>query len=161
MDRYRFKEVFSELLPTVSKRAPWEIFIMSAETSDKEEQRLLKAYEALIKKDDFYETLGILSDIEIAIIQKRYMASPKITLSLVPQKRADTVVEYVVARSPFYIKGKERQEIRVYLGRVDDLGRGIKALERDKKFMDKATIRVVHEMNKHFQETLNLIKNVL
>ncbi len=142
----RTRGVFHELLPTTEKRAAWESFALEFPSSDDKLKQLLHDYYTLSNDSTFLDYIRKLSALEYKIIQYYCMNDPEITLSPLRQHRGGTEVEYVVARAPFIEQGKVRPEIRVYVGRADELKQTINELYKNKTFMKMAKQKVVEAM---------------
>jgi hypothetical protein len=87
-----------------------------------------------------------LAEYEMKIMQLINILNPVIKLTLVKQQRGDMEVQYVVARAPFFNPKIKKQEIRVYLGKTDDLSSNIVKLSKDQDFMRNAKNQIIEAM---------------
>jgi hypothetical protein len=161
MKKVRTKGVFEQLLPTMGKRAEWEAFVYEtkqAATDNSFILDLIKQYSALVEESYFQKKMLEAARIEIRILQHICAEDPQIILSPVKQFRGGEQIEYIVARSPFIEIYKARQELRIYLGRVDEYGKTISQLSEDSHFMHKAKEKMKTEMNKIIAETEKFFK---
>jgi hypothetical protein len=151
MKKVRTKGVFLDLLPTKGKRADWESFVYELQQfafNNSSVSELINQYINLVEEAYFQSKMRDASNLELRIMQKLCSIDPQVSLSPIKQFRAGEQVEYVVARSPFVEFEKTRQELRIYLGRLDEFGKTIPQLSEDTKFMAMAKQKMKTEMEK-------------
>ena len=103
-------------------------------------------YEALYKTyDSEFKQMSIF---ETKIIQARCILSTETKLTMINQKRGGSETSYVVARAPFYNPNNVKAEIRVYLGKSEEIGDDLDKLANNSKFMNNAEKLIVNAMIK-------------
>ncbi len=103
-------------------------------------------YARIIRAKETQELFEKMAEIETTIIQARCALVTETKLTMVNQKRGGSETSYVVARAPFYNPDNVKAEIRVYLGKAEDLGSDLVKLSSDQSFMDRAENLVVKAM---------------
>jgi hypothetical protein len=160
------KGVFTEILESKDKKSAFEIFInqdvslknINNNNPDDDCKLIrkevynkyieaIKQYKDLVTNLNNVELFTLLRDLEIYISQARSILETNTKLSEVNQKRGGSETSYVVARAPFYIPENVKAEIRVYLGKKEELGKKMEDLSEDTVFMDNAEKQLVMAMN--------------
>lgn len=103
-------------------------------------------YEKLIEDHQSKLLFNKLAELETRIIQLRCTIDIKeIKFSKGFQKKGVSETEFLIARAPFYIPNQVRSEIRVYIGKIHELGDVEKKL-KDADFLNKVEEMVVQAM---------------
>ncbi len=160
-DKNQIRGVIAEIIEKGNQKSAFEVFLNTefihpqslTEKSVVGEERSV-IYKQLIAAKNEYETLvsknmGLFNEmarLETFISQARCLISTEVKLTLVNQKRGGSETSYVVARSNFYNPELIKSEIRVYLGKSEDLGTDLIKLAMDNKFMDNAERLIVLAM---------------
>jgi hypothetical protein len=99
-------------------------------------------------------TINELSSIEEIIIQMRCVEfiNPSLRLSLSR--------EYIYARSTFYRRNKEINDIRVIIGKIEMFGDKIDQLILNPEFRSVCIEKLVEAMNKEIINNIKLIKSI-
>jgi hypothetical protein len=107
-----------------------------------------KAYNALSKEAEFIEVLENLASVEEIIVQLRckQVINSELRLSLSRN--------YIYARSLFYRRGKEINDIRVVVGLTNDFGSDIESLIKNTFFRVMATRKLEEAMDKEIEKNL-------
>jgi hypothetical protein len=162
MSKIKISGIFKKLLGTVTKKPDWEIFehnVLKGITSTKnktEIKTLIEEYKSIILDEEFQDKLQKLADLEYVILQKRCTLSEKIVLGVLKNERFGAQANYLIARAPFPHKDKKRDEMRVYLGRMDELNfKTVQDAYDDENFMSYARKTVKDEMLKILAENVN------
>jgi hypothetical protein len=100
--------------------------------------------------EEFIEDLDDLAIIENIIIQLRCK------LLINSELRLSLSRNYIYARSLFFRKGKEINDIRVVVGRTEDHGTDLNALMNDQIFRDVCTSTLLGAMDREIDK--NIIK---
>jgi hypothetical protein len=155
MSRPKTKGVFNEIVPSSVKRAGWETFGIEFQYkgSDGYLLKIQEMYQNLFNDKKFINLITKAALYEFALIQAKCYENLSITFGLVKQFRGGAEVEYVIARNPFIYKDKDRQELRVYLGRTDELGQPLEKLVNSPKFMQMAEQKVKEAMSEEMAKT--------
>jgi hypothetical protein len=103
-------------------------------------------YARILKTKEVVDLFNQMADLETTIIQARCTLATKVKLTLVNQKRGGSETSYVVARAPFYNPDNVKAEIRVYLGKTEELGIDLAKLSNDTRFMNNAEKLIVKAM---------------
>ena len=123
------------------------------------QKALKERYRALATEAEFSEVLDTLAQIEEIIIQMRS------TLVIESEIRLSLSRNYIYARSTFYRRGNEINDIRVIIGKTEDLGDDFNAicerLRTDRKFMNKCKHKLLDAMNVEINNIYNLNKTVI
>jgi hypothetical protein len=117
-------------------------------------QAMKKSYEALAKESDFIEVLDNLASIEEIIIQMRCKQVIKSELRLSLSRN------YIYARSLFYRRGKEINDIRVVVGLTVDHGDDLSELIKDQIFRDVCTSTLLGAMVREIEKNIFNLKHV-
>ncbi len=103
-------------------------------------------YEKLIEDDQSKLLFNKLAQLETRIIQLRCVVDTKeIKFSRGFQKKGVSETEFLIARAPFYIPNQVRSEIRVYIGKIHELG-DVERKLKDKDFLNEVEEIVVQAM---------------
>lgn len=153
----------TELLETKDKKSAFQVFL----ESEKLDMRLMMGeneitktrkstlseyinnrneYKELIEDRNNLELFNKMRLLETKMVQARCLIDTKVKLSMINQKRGGSETSYIIARAPFYNPDNVKAEIRVYLGKTEDIGRSVEELSRDIKFMDNAEQQIVSAM---------------
>jgi hypothetical protein len=100
------------------------------------------------------ESIKELASIEEIIIQMRCVEFIKSNLRLSLSR------DYIYARSLFYRRGKEMNDIRVIVGKTDEYGDKINELIEDPNFRIICTEKLVEGMNKEIINNIKLVKSI-
>jgi hypothetical protein len=105
---------------------------------------------------DFDSTLKRLRNLEVAILMYRSIASTTISVGEMKLNRSGSEKSYAFVRAPFFAPDNVKNEIRVYMGTLEDLDKTIEELKKDTKFLDLCEQEVVKAMkiklNEHIQK---------
>jgi hypothetical protein len=116
-------------------------------------------YRALASGSEFSDMLYNLAQIEEIIIQMRAR------LVIESEIRLSLSRNYIYARSTFYRRGNEINDIRVIIGKTDKLGDDFNAicerLKTDSKFMRKCKRKLVDAMNIEIEKNIFNLNKVL
>lgn len=103
-------------------------------------------YEKLINDNQTQLLFNKLAELETRIIQLRCVVDTKeIKFSRGFQKKGVSETEFLIARAPFYIPNQVRSEIRVYIGKIHELG-DVKKKLKDADFLNEVEEIVVEAM---------------
>jgi hypothetical protein len=163
MYKKKLKSVFSELLPTEERKAAWQTFMEQTKhlLEDPYGSRIWGTYKSLTESREFLDLVIKAAQLELTLTQLHQMNDPELTIGSIKQSRGSEIVEYVIVRSPFIEPGKKRKEVRVYLGRLDEMKKSLAQLRKDPKFHEMAKQKVLDEMTKVFKETQKNTKRCL
>jgi hypothetical protein len=155
MSKPKTKGVFYEIIPSSKRRAGWETFCIEFQYigSDGFFNKIQDNYQNLFNDKNFLALIKKAALYEFALIQAKCFEKLSITYGLVKQYRGGAEVEYVIARNPFIYRDKERQELRVYLGRTDELGQPLEKLVYSPKFVQMAVKKVREAMAEEIAKT--------
>jgi hypothetical protein len=156
------KPIFDEILGNTHKKSAFDVFInynglKPKRVSDQVEEVLenaLKEYSSIVNDSNTKILFEKLRYLEQIILQSRAVIYSEIKLSEVNQNRGKSDISYVVARAPFYQPHLIKPELRVYLGKIKEIGKSIKELEKDTEFMQEAEILIVKEMEKILKKNI-------
>lgn len=163
------KSVFANVVATRERKALFDMFIndsitcaAESDTDDTKEFRgsfnkWIGEYDQIAHQFGFIETLQRLRNLEIAILMYRSMVSPSITLGEMKLNRHGSEKSYAFVRAPFFAPDNVKNEIRVYMGTIDDLKKPIEELRGDVKFLDECEERVIKAMKEKLTEHLKTI----
>lgn len=163
------ERLFTNIFPDDFRPGEYEFFLKFDENSNIEVNEDLKnlkdIYESLIKNhlNDFI----ILSKVEETIIQLRCkeIIDKEIRLSISTQRKVETkfseakTVRYIYARSLFYRRGSEINDIRVLVGKTDEYGDNVDDLYQNEFFMTLCKQKLIESMDKEIQHNLNVINS--
>lgn len=149
--------VFTKISGDEKKLADWAVFentsFDSAMKLTNEARKTyilekLKQYNQITRSMEFNETISKLVALEYEIIQNLCTVNPKITMGTLKQTRNGNVVEHLIARAPFPFKDKNRNEFRMYLGKMHELPYAtVEDVCKDSRFMIEVQKKVVSAMN--------------
>ena len=103
-------------------------------------------YKNIIKNPGNIQLFNRMKELETLIVQSRSIISSPTKLSMINQKRGGSETSYIIARASFYNPDNIKAEIRVYLGKTEEIGRSVEELSKDTKFMDDAEKQIVKAM---------------
>ena len=103
-------------------------------------------YKNIINNPGNIQLFNKMKELETLIVQSRSIISSPTKLSMINQKRGGSETSYIIARASFYNPDNIKAEIRVYLGKTDEIGRSVEELSRDTKFMGDAEKQIVKAM---------------
>lgn len=96
-------------------------------------------YSNIINSDEFKKIQSKLVALEIEMIQSRCFLNMDIKLGITKRlMKSGDIVEYIIARAPFYRPEYKRSELTVYLGSTDEYGNDLEKLKSDNEFMSHA-----------------------
>ena len=150
------ERVFADLSETRNRKSAPERFLSLDEEMGLQETPSLIAlknkYKAL--SSEFTDNLPDLASIEEIIIQMRckQVINSELRLSLSRN--------YIYARSLFYRKGNQINDIRVIVGFTEDFGDNISELINDPIFRDVATSKLLGAMDKEIEKNMFNLKLV-
>lgn len=173
------KGVISDLVEKKDKKSAFDIFLSEPPFKNLEEldpsdlskyqkkaiilfKDAIEQYKIILEK--YNHIFENMADYEKNMIQLRNILFPVVKLTLVKQQRGHEEVQYIVARAPFYNPNIKKPEIRVYLGKSDELGSDLESLSKDAEFMKKAKDQIVHAMfllmTSDDSEKIQKVKNI-
>lgn len=103
-------------------------------------------YKNIINNPENNKLFSRMKELETLIVQSRSIISSPTKLSMINQKRGGSETSYIIARASFYNPDNVKAEIRVYLGKTEEIGRSVEELSRDTRFMDDAEKQIVKAM---------------
>lgn len=163
------KSVFASIVETRERKALYDIFIADgiATMVDAERNKLThdlknKFNEWMLEFDNivhdrvFDSTLKRLRNLEVAILMYRSIVSPTISIGEMKLNRNGSEKSYAFVRAPFFAPDNVKNEIRVYMGTLDELNKSIDELKKDTTFLERCEQEVVKAMaiklNEHIQK---------
>jgi len=113
---------------------------------------MMERYKALAEEADFIEVLDAIAGIEEIIIQLRckQVISSELRLSLSRN--------YIYARSLFYRRGKEINDIRVVAGKTEQYGDNLEELLQDVDFRNVCHNELVKVMDREIARNISNLK---
>lgn len=171
------RSVFTNIAEARERRAYYDVFLKDSlkiveevkSSKDKlwiEREPLLEGYEEWLKEYDsmvhdskFEIYLQRLRNLEIAILMYRSLAFPTISIGEMKMNRGNSEKSYAFARAPFYAPDNIKNEIRVYMGSMDDYKKTIDELKFDTKFLDRCEIELKKAMEQKLDEQIQILKN--
>lgn len=158
------KGVMTEILETKDKKSAFEVFLHGEDLnlsvlSDNSKlgqirnqvftqyKNAKEVYKELTTDPKNIELFTKIRDLEVQISQARSILGSTVKLSMINQKRGGSETSYIIARASFYNPDNVKAEIRVYLGKTEEIGRSIEELSRDIKYMENAELQIVEAMN--------------
>lgn len=112
--------------------------------------RYKNIYNEIINK--ISDDLNMLSDLEEIITQLR-------CLKFVPKDfKLSITGDYIYVKVLFYRNHRKIKDIRVIAGKTSEYGKNLKALEKDKTFINMFTAKIIDQMNKEIDETVKFIE---
>jgi hypothetical protein len=158
--------VFANVVETRERKALYDTFIIDSVTSTSEVDtdvtkefrgsfnKWIGEYDQIAHQFGFIETLQRLRNLEIAILMYRSMVSPTITIGEMKLNRHGSEKSYAFVRAPFFAPDNVKNEIRVYMGTIEELKKPIEELRRDSKFLDECEQLVIKAMKERLTEHL-------
>ena len=157
------KGIMTEILETKDRKSAFDVFLDGENIEMKMlsgagevEQIRNQVFSNYVKAKEEYRDLintpennilfNRMKELETLIVQSRSIISAPIKLSMINQKRGGSETSYIIARASFYNPDTVKAEIRVYLGKTEEIGRSVEDLSRDTKFMDAAEKQIVKAM---------------
>lgn len=171
------RSVFTNIAEARQRRAYYDVFlkdsikIIEDVKSSKDEswidreqllgiyEEWLREYESIVHDSKFESILQRLRNLEIAILMYRSLAFPTISVGEMKMNRGNSEKSYAFARAPFYAPDNIKNEIRVYMGSMDDYKKTIDELKSDSKFLDKCEIELKRAMEQKLDEQIQILKN--
>jgi hypothetical protein len=170
------RSVFAELLETRQRKSLFDVFAadtrlaVPSSINPKDDNydvklgistlinQLTDEYAGLTRDEDFLTILRRLGDLEIALLMARSILATSISIGEMKLKRGNSDRSYAFARAAFYSPDNVKNEIRVYLGSIDEIGKTLEELRRDPRFLDLCESTIVKEMNAQLQKQLVKLK---
>jgi len=163
------KSVFANIVETRERKALYDIFISDgiAAMVDAEMNKFphdlrdnfnawMEEFDTIVHERGFDSTLKRLRNLEVAILMYRSIASPTISIGEMKLNRSGSEKSYAFVRAPFFAPDNVKNEIRVYMGTLDELNKSIDELKKDTTFLDRCEQEVVKAMaiklNEHIQK---------
>jgi hypothetical protein len=142
------KSVFASIAETRERKALYDVFLsdsiqamndgkslfVSSEIL-KEFENWLGEYDGIVHGNDFKNTLIRLKNLETAILMYRSLLDPRLTIGEMKLIRNGNEKSYAFVRAPFFAPENIKNEIRVYMGAMDELGHTLEELKADPKFL--------------------------
>lgn len=119
----------------------------------------LYEYDSMVHDPKFEVYLQRLRNLEIAILMYRSLASPTISIGEMKMNRGNSEKSYAYARAPFYAPDNIKNEIRVYMGSMDEYSRTIDQLRFDTNFLKKCEVELKKVMAQKLEEQIQILKN--
>jgi len=119
----------------------------------------LYEYDSMVHDAKFEIYLQRLRNLEIAILMYRSLAFPTISIGEMKMNRGNSEKSYAYARAPFYAPDNIKNEIRVYMGSMDEYSRTIDQLRFDTNFLNKCEIELKKVMEQKLEEQIQILKN--
>ena len=153
------KSVFATIAETRERKALYDVFLsdsiqaMNDRNSLFGSSELLKGcenwlveYDGIVHGVDFKNTLSRLKNLETAILMYRSLVNPRLTIGEMKLVRNGNEKSYAFVRAPFFAPENIKNEIRVYMGAMDELGLTLEELKTDPKFLDRCKQEVTNVM---------------
>jgi hypothetical protein len=164
------KGIMTEILETKDKKSAFEVFLEGENINlgllaggGKLEQIRNEAYtkyvnakieyRSIVENPEHIKMFNRMKELETLIVQSRSLIGTTIKLSMINQKRGGSETSYIIARAPFFNPENVKAEIRVYLGKTEEIGRSIEELSNDSKFMEEAEIQIVNAMKEVMEKS--------
>lgn len=162
------KGVITELLETDKKKSSFSVFRESLEKfvpSDYNDnstinmirsdvildyQKSCQEYENLLSDPEVVRMMNKFRQLENLIIQSENILNTNVKLGVVNQKRGGSETSYIIGRCFFYNPENVKDEIRVYIGKTEEIGRSLEELSSDAEFMKKTEELLVISMKEIF-----------
>ena len=163
MKENQTRGVFTEMVERMNRKSAYDTFLSTEDipltsidnikSVSSERAAILnilttakQKYARIIRSQEFKDLMQEMADLETSIIQARCALVSNVKLTPVNQKRGGSETNYIVARANFYNPDNVKAEIRVYLGKAEEIGRSIEELSKDHKFMEDAEKLIVLAM---------------
>ncbi len=117
----------------------------------------LSEYESMVHDPKFETYLQRLRNLEIAILMYRSLAFPTISIGDLKLNRGNSEKNYAFARAPFYSPDSIKNEIRVYMGSMEDYSKTIDELKLDKEFMERCKVELKKAMQHKIEEQIQIL----
>jgi len=149
------EKVFAEIAETPQKKGAYTTFlevdkILGLPEEDELLQKMKGIYEEIVtEKKKMISTLSAIEEIIIQIRCKR-VANEEIRLSLSRN--------YIYARSIFYRRGHQINDIRVVMGTTNEHGDDLDALMKNKGFLVKAVVKLLTAMQDEINKNVEQLK---
>lgn len=166
------KSVFANIVETRERKALYDIFISDgiASTVDAERNNLphdlrdhfnawMEEFDTVVHERGFDSTLKRLRNLEVAILMYRSIASPTISIGEMKLHRNGSEKSYAFVRAPFFAPDNVKNEIRVYMGTIEELGKSMEELKKDTKFLDRCEQAVIEAMTEKLKEHIKKMNN--
>ena len=171
------RSVFTNIAETRERLAYYDVFLkdsikvidevkISNDKSWIDGEQLLEGYEEWLKEYDsmvhdpkFEIYLQRLRNLEIAILMYRSLAFPTISIGEMKMNRGNSEKSYAYARAPFYAPDNIKNEIRVYMGSMDEYSKTIDQLRFDTNFLNKCDIELKKVMQQKLEEQIQMLEN--
>lgn len=161
--------MFAQVMGTRERKALYDVFISDGVVTtidfNKHEIPLeihsslnnwVEEYDTIVHEKNFNATLNRLRDLEIAILMYRSSVSPTISIGEMKLRRNGSEKSYAFVRAPFFAPDNVKNEIRVYMGTIEELGKSIEELKKDANFLDRCEHAVIeamtHKLKEHIQK---------
>jgi hypothetical protein len=119
----------------------------------------LKEYDSMVHDPNFETYLQRLRNLEIAILMYRSLAFPTISIGEMKLNRGNSEKSYAYVRAPFYSPDNIKNEIRVYMGSMDDYKKTVEQLRLDTEFLEKCEVELKTVMTQKLEEQIQILKN--
>jgi hypothetical protein len=164
------KGIMTEILETKGKKSAFKVFL----EGDNIDLKLLSGggeidqirnqvftkylnakseYKSIVDNKDNITLFNRMKELETLIVQSRSIINTVTKLSMINQNRGGSETSYIIARAPFFNPDNVKAEIRVYLGKTEEIGRSIEELSKDHKFMDDAERQIVNAMKEVMEKS--------
>ena len=162
------KGVITELLETEKKKSSFSVFRESLKKFEGIEynghdstsvirsevindyKKSCSEYENLLSDPEVVRMLNKFRQLENLIIQSENILNCNVKLGMVNQKRGGSETSYIIGRCFFYNPDNVKDEIRVYIGKTEEIGRSLEELSSDAGFMKKTEELLVTSMKEIF-----------
>lgn len=124
------------------KREEFSNTALDADTIEKHKHYYKEAYRryhSIFTDTDFRQFIGRLVRAEVQMIQTRCLLEIEPKFTILKQKDKDgNLIQYIVARTPFYRESTKRDEITYYVGKTEEWGEDLDKLKDDPNFREAA-----------------------
>jgi len=156
------ERVFADIAETRVRKAAYEKFLkidddLGLQVSEFQSAMKDHYRELMSKCEDYIQSLAILEEIIIQI---------RCTDSIVMDKELRLSInktggrDYIYARTTFYRRDKEINDIRVLVGKAEEYGNNINELINIPEFRDLAILLLQKAMNKEIESNINSLKSI-
>jgi hypothetical protein len=152
------EKVFAEIAETPQKKGAYTTFlevdkILGLPEEDELLQEMKGIYEEIVtEKKKLISELSAIEEIIIQIRCKRVI-NEEIRLSLSRN--------YIYARSIFYRRGHQINDIRVVVGTTNEYGDDLNALMKDKVFLSKGIAKLLTAMQEEINKNVEQLKTII
>jgi hypothetical protein len=171
------RSVFTNIAEARMRRAYYDVFlndsmmIIEDVKSSKDEswidrlqllgnyEEWLKEYKSMVHDPKFEIYLQRLRNLEIAILMYRSLAFPVMSIGEMKMNRGNSDKSYAFVRAPFYSPDNLRNEIRVYMGSMDEFSKTIEELKHDAEFLDRCEVELKKAMQKKLDEQIQILSS--